>query len=566
MGSRGRTVIQPHDWHSLHETWEQLGFWANSIIFLLVGFAVPQIMADFGATQALWLAVLIVAALTARAAIIFGLLPMLSAMNLAQTVSNAFKTVMFWGGLRGAVSLALALVVLETPGYSEEVRQFVGMLVTGFVLFTLFVNAPTIGLVINFFRLDQLSPTDAALRDRALALSLGAIGDSIEKVARRQDASPEVTERIAGAYRERAEDAERKLDSLRNLPVRDWVQVGLTTLLARERASYEHQFEDGFLSSGVYRIVGEHLEDIGDALKAGGADGYRRAAADAIDFGRDFHFAMTLQRRFGIAGPLSRRVAERFEVLSAMKLALTEVVEEGVPKIREVVGAEATEQVDATARERLEDTENALRGLELQYPDYAARIERRLLERGALRLEAQSYKRMHADALISGEVFSDLDGLVRVREREIDEVPQLDLGLDPARLVGRVPLFRDLSGDRIDEIAQLLKPRLVLPGEMVVHKGDTGDAMFFISNGALRVEVEPESVQLGSGDFFGELALITHQPRNADVVAVGFADLLVLRTEDFQRLMEANPDARARIEDIARERLATTGEQRFDDD
>jgi CPA1 family monovalent cation:H+ antiporter len=90
---------------------------------------------------------------------------------------------------------------------------------------------------------------------------------------------------------------------------------------------------------------------------------------------------------------------------------------------------------------------------------------------------------------------------------------------------------------------------------MVVHEGDAGDAMYFISNGSLRVELEPEPVLLGSGDFFGELALITHQPRNADVVATGFADLLVLRTSDFQKLMEANPDAKKRIEAVAAERL-----------
>lgn len=90
---------------------------------------------------------------------------------------------------------------------------------------------------------------------------------------------------------------------------------------------------------------------------------------------------------------------------------------------------------------------------------------------------------------------------------------------------------------------------------MVVHQGDAGDAMYFISNGSLRVEVEPEPVLLGSGDFFGELALITHQSRNTDVVATGLADLLVLRTSDFQKLMEAYPDAKKRIEAVAAERL-----------
>jgi CPA1 family monovalent cation:H+ antiporter len=566
MGSRGRTVIQPHDWHSMHETWEQLGFWANSIIFLLVGIAVPQIMADFGAQQALWLVVLIVSALSARAAIIYLLLPLLARLNMAQTVSTAYRTVMFWGGLRGAVSLALALIVLESPGYSEEVKQFIGMLVTGFVLFTLFVNAPTISLVINFFRLDQLSATDAALRDRALALSLGRIGDSIEEVATRQDTSAETTEKVAGAYRGRSEEAQKNLEALKDLPMREWVRIGLANLAVRERASYEHQFEDGFLSSDIYRIVGEQLEDVVDCLRAEGVHMYQEAAERTLDFSRDFHFAMSLQRRFGMAGALSRRVAERFEVLSAVKLAVTEVLEDGVPRVREMVGGEAAAEGERILRIRLEAVSDALRGLELQYPDYARRIEERLLQRGALRLEAQSYKKMYSDALITGEVYGNLEALVRDKEVELETMPKLDLGLDPERLVADVPLFRELREDRIREIAQLLKPRLVLPGETVVRKGEAGDAMYFISNGALRVRVEPTSVQLGSGDFFGELALITHQPRNADVEAVGFADLLVLRTADFQRLMDANPDAKARIEEVAQERLAQTQDAAVVDD
>ena len=162
--------------------WEQLGFWANSIIFILVGLAVPGIMAGFGERELTWLAVLLVAAFGARAVIIFGLMPYLSRVNLAHAVSNSFKAVMFWGGLRGAVSLALALLVIENGAFSEEVRNFVGVLVTGFVLFTLFVNAPTISFLISVLRLDQLSTTEVAVRDRALALSLAKIGPTSSRL------------------------------------------------------------------------------------------------------------------------------------------------------------------------------------------------------------------------------------------------------------------------------------------------------------------------------------------------------------------------------------------------
>lgn len=558
VGSRGRSAITPHGWHGLHELWEQIGFWANSIIFILVGLAVPGIMADFGREQALWLLLLLLSAFAARALILFGLLPLLSRLRLAQQVSPGFRTVMFWGGLRGAVALALALLVIENPDFSQELREFIGILVTGFVLFTLFVNAPTIGFVIKLFRLDQLSASDAAVRDRALNLALARIGDSIERVAARQEASPATRQEIVGAYRRRSEEAEQALDARRDLSLRDWEHIGLANLAVRERAAYEHQFEDGFLPSSTYRLLGEQLEDLTDALRNGGPDAYTRAARRSLAFGRDFRIAMTLQRRFGFTAPLARAVAERFGRLSGARLALAEVEEEGLAPLGELLGPEAAEAVARRLRQRRQATEAAFESITRQYPEYAQRIERRLLQQGALRLEQQSYRRMQADGLISGEVHADLLQRLRDRERQLERLPKLDLGLDPRRLLSGVPLFADLPADRLDALAALLRPQLALPGERVVGRGEQGDAMYFISNGALRVDLDAGPVLLGSGDFFGELALITHQPRNADVIATTFADLLVLRTVDFQHFMTMNPDTQKAIEAIAEQRLAAT--------
>ena len=75
--------------------------------------------------------------------------------GLGHHVSNAFRTIMFWGGLRGAVSLALALVIMETAGVDNEIKQFIVVLVTCFVLFTLFVNATTIRFIMAMFGLDK---------------------------------------------------------------------------------------------------------------------------------------------------------------------------------------------------------------------------------------------------------------------------------------------------------------------------------------------------------------------------------------------------------------------------
>jgi len=63
-------------------------------------------------------------------------------------------------------------------------------------------------------------------------------------------------------------------------------------------------------------------------------------------------------------------------------------------------------------------------------------------------------------------------------------------------------------------------------------------------------------VRLGSGEFFGEMALLSGRPRQADVVALTYCRLLVLRKVDFERFLAANSEAKATISRIAEERLS----------
>src|SRR5206468_9121565 len=106
------------------------------------------------------------------------------------------------------------------------------------------------------------------------------------------------------------------------------------------------------------------------------------------------------------------------------------------------------------------------------------------------------------------------------------------------------------------KIARLLRPRLALPGEPIVIKGERGDAMYFIASGAVEVKLDPAPLHLGSGDFFGELALLTNQPRTADVTALGYCRLLVLREGDFRRLLDSDSAFAEAVGSVARARLA----------
>jgi CPA1 family monovalent cation:H+ antiporter len=198
--------------------------------------------------------------------------------------------------------------------------------------------------------------------------------------------------------------------------------------------------------------------------------------------------------------------------------------------------------------------ERALEALRLQYPDYAASLERRFLRLAALRREEDGYNRLHSEGLIGPEVCRALTGEVAA-QAAAERRPRLDLKLDAPTLVRLVPLFRDFSEHELAELSALVRPAFAIPGQRLITKGERGDAAWFIASGVVEVNTGLDTVRLGRGDFFGEMALLTGLPRTADVTAIAYSDLLVLYSADFNAFLSRHPAVGAHIARVAAERL-----------
>ncbi|NND01029.1 MAG: cyclic nucleotide-binding domain-containing protein, partial [Gammaproteobacteria bacterium] len=251
---------------------------------------------------------------------------------------------------------------------------------------------------------------------------------------------------------------------------------------------------------------------------------------------------------------LGRRLAIRFQILEASCTVLQDLSQTGPEQVREMIGDQATSELASILQTRSKATSQALQSLRACYPDYAAALEKRSLQQTAMRLELGHYQDMLANSLISKEVYDKLMEKMAERHQNLQQKLSLDLGLDAEKLIAKMPFFQDLGQNAQQDIAKLLKPRLALPGEMIFEKGGSPDAMYFISSGAVRVMLGEEVIILGSGDFFGEMALLTEQPRMASLYADGFCELLTLYTRDFKHLMEQDSSLRKVIEDVATER------------
>jgi CPA1 family monovalent cation:H+ antiporter len=555
-GWQGRLRVSPTNWDGLIDTWAQLAFWASSLIFVLAAMLVPRLLAQVTWHDALLLGVLVLATLAARAVVLYGLLPLLSVSRMASRVSNAYKLVILWGGLRGAVSLALALAVSESRILPEDVRRFVAVLATGFVLFTLLVNGPTLRPLLRLLGLDRLSKVDQAVRDRAIMLSLQTIRERIEAIAAADRIATGTTSRVCEEFTQRIAEVRHAAAGDDGLSRPELLQIGLITLATREQELYLQRFKDRIVSRKGVQLLIARAGQLLDGAKTGGREGYEAAVRAAIRFVWTFRMALALHRHLGVTYWLAQALADRFERLLIMRMGLQQLLAFNERQLTPLLGAEVGEELTLILGKRVTGVEQSLAALRLQFPEFARTLESRYLQRVAAQLEGAEYDGLLAESIISREIYNDLGRRLGARWHELDRRPALDMELNREQLIARVPLFAALDAQRLRAIARLLRPRLALPGERIITRGARGDVMYFIASGAVEVQIGSAPIRLGSGDFFGEIALVTHLPRTADVAALGYCHLLVLRQRDFERLLAGHPDLRERIGTVARERLA----------
>ena len=555
VSAMSRRRLSPETRRFVHAVWQQLAFWASSLVFILAAILVPRLLIGMTPFDLLLIAIVALAAFAARALVLFGLLPLLSAARLAQRVDHRYKLVILWGGMRGAVTLALALGVTENRAIDPEIQRFVAILATGFVLFTLLVNGTTLRRVIHLLKLDRLSPLDQALRHQVLALSLSNVRDAVRATAGDYRIGPVPTNQVLDPYEERIVEAAERSTFDSEIADRERVTLGLVALAVRERELILEHFEQRSVSRHILERLLSNAEELIDAARLGGRTGYNRGARRHMAFGWAFRLAHALHRFLRVEWALIGRLADRFEQVLVSRMALEELTRFVDAKMTPLLGRRVAEILGDIVEQRLDATAKALDALRVQYPAYAEALERRFLQQYAVRVEGDEYQTLFEEGLIGQELHNDLKREVEQRRTATARRPRLDLGLEVRELVWGFPLFSALDPEQMAKISALLRPRFAVPGEFLIRRGERGSAMFFISSGAVEVAVGKRKIVLGRGDFVGELALLSNRPRRADVTALGYCHLLVLAAEDFRTVLATDPKIREHINRIATDRL-----------
>ncbi|HEX2150395.1 MAG TPA: cation:proton antiporter [Stellaceae bacterium] len=549
-GAIARVRVRPGNWRHIERVWAQLDFWASSLIFIMAAAVVPRLVGAVEPWHAGLLLIAVAAALLSRAAVLFGILPLLSALRLSQKVDGAYKLAITWGGLRGAITLALALALTEHPNIDPAIKELVAVLATGFVLFTLLVNGLTLRPVIRLLQLDRLSPLNEALRGKVLALSLVEVRDAVRQSAQNYRIDPTAARSVAEDYNRRIDELDSRPDLDQAISDEDRIRIGLVALTNRERRIILDHHEQRTVSGAAVEQLLHNTNRILDAARSEGREGYDRVACQLLAFPRRFRVAHFLHRTLHIAGPLQREISIRFEVLLTRRLALEELARFAGTRLEPMLGRSIATALRGIIAGRAEEIVRALDALRLQYPEHARTLEARFLEQSGLQLLILRYQDLFEEGLIGGELFDDLQQ-EHARQLLSDRLPPLDLGLQTEQLIRSFPMFAGLDETELKAVIRVLRPRLLVPDEVIIRKGERGRSMFFIASGAVEVVLPGQRVRLGSGDFFGEMALLNRGPRTADVVSLGYGRVLELARADFRRFLRNYPRARAEIESTA---------------
>jgi voltage-gated potassium channel len=132
------------------------------------------------------------------------------------------------------------------------------------------------------------------------------------------------------------------------------------------------------------------------------------------------------------------------------------------------------------------------------------------------------------------------------------------------QILEKIPLFSGVEPGFIEEVALNLKPDVYTPGEYVFKIGQAARRMYFVIRGRLEVLNKEGKIvnTLKDGDFFGEIALFTDQPRTASIRTLTYCDLYILDKDVFEYLLERFPDIGSHIRQVAQKRLSHDAAER----
>lgn len=552
IGGWGHVKISPSVREYLNNFWEQMAFIANALIFIMLGLKVDLAALRDSLDLLPWV---ILAMLVARAALVYGLMPLVGRLPGGKPVGLAYQTVMFWGGLRGAIAVAIVLS-LPTMPYSDT---FIA-LVMGAVLFTLLLQGLTIEPLVKWLRLDQPTMVD---RIAILERDLDASRNALKRITQLREGglfSSSLAHRLTLQSERAMSQAQHALQRLRNRELSTDEETSLLYLrtLSEEKLFYSRLYAEGHLTEGAYRELSLVLTLQIDAIRFHGAFEHIHSHRVRRLFERG---AYKLFDRTPLLAPIAeqlrmRRLIRNYEEVWGHYQGSGQVLQylKDIEKL-EAIPSAVTADVRGHYQQWHDLARKQLDQLSEQFPELVGSMQERLGKRMVLLAEAEATRAQELRGLLphgrSEALLQDIDHQLNLLRGETVE----KLQINAEKLLRRVPLFRDLDESTFQQLLSRLRPHTLDSNEVIIEQGELGDSLYLIARGVVRVSCREEEVDrdlgtLMAGDFFGEMALMHHESRNATIRTITPCKLYELPRQSLEDIFQYHPEIEAQLRQL----------------
>ncbi len=552
LGILGVSRIPQSERETIDETWDVIALICNSLLFLLVGLSV-DIAQLYLHLDSILIAIVLV--LVARAAGIYSMVPATIKMFKLPHVSMGERHIMWWGGLKGGLAIAIVLSIpIDMPG-----RDTILYVTLGVVLFSLLVNASTIRPLMQKLGFDRFTGEEVAELKHGLIQSQQYAEDILESFHKAKLISRSTQQLIQKKTQQIFNISHDESDSYIE------TRHAYITALRIEMQELKHLYDIGFLQYYTYMNIKNSLQRDREtwSTKSGDNSSLQKEEKPNPFVRLENALIKQLREHDFAAGMLARYQYMRFSQSLQRDIAGILISEKVIEHITNTEDFHTDLKMDVIDKykQRSMRRKTRLEKVAEDFPEFYLRFETRLFAKVALVAAEFFTEEAHHNGEIGSKVFTHIERRINAAIDALQPISDPAPKLKPHDLIGMVPLLNGLSNDLLERLSKHAKAMTFLPGDQVIGEGEKGDSLYIITHGLVSVyknEHEDEPIaELRDGDFFGEMALLGTQVRTANVKTVKPTTFLRLSRKDVLSMADNDPELKARLEQISTARQAT---------
>lgn len=556
MSGIGRTRISPEVDHFLHEFWELASFIANTLIFIIVGVVIAQ--KTVFVPNDLWVLMLIyVGVHVVRAVMIAMHYPIIK--HIGYGLDRKEATILWWGGLRGDIALALALVVngADDAHIPVTVKHQFLFYTAGLVTLTLFINATTVKWMLSVLSMNKPSPAKIMMLNNAEKYIRNSSKSAIERL--KQD-------RFMGKANWHAVEAllPVEIDDAGSCPPSDADALleSRRLLLEKEKSSYWKLFQSGLLCPVAVRRLTETIDDMLDR----GGEMPLSCRADLEEMWKTSKMLSRAQE-LPFVGDIAKKIyfeqltvsydsAKAFVAAQEESLNLLDNMKQTVPPDDEV-NKRNLRLLEDEVNENVIEGQTFLRNLKKNLPEIYFAIATRQAMRSVLNHQHQTVERLCENGQLTVADSKLFRERIDVKIKELMDSPIAISELETNELLKDVPILKDLSPEQFKQVIERSETLVFAVGENLIKADTHADSVLLIIRGTVKVRYQDTIVAvLGPASIVGEIAMLTGYDHNATVVAESPVTVLKIDFLQVHELMAMSKKLREELWRIAGHRIA----------